>query len=194
MRPITHPRRSKHVGARLWKTHSFWAGCWLGRRVRASVCSRGCLLRATWVSTGDLFTSLFLPLDYYHDKELWYILEVARTMLTRPTAPESGAASSGGFPDQSFETDYPVLYSYLCDTCYSDGTARKTATITMFVDGGYLKACVNDRDNARTAFVTGGTLVELLDSMEGLLCDNKTVWKLGRDEGGGQVKRERKKS
>lgn len=115
-------------------------------------------------------------------------------MLSKPKPTESMGSSSGGFPDQGFEESYPTLYSYLCDASYESGEPRKTATITMFCDAGYLKACVNDRDNDRSAFVTSETMEGLLDSLEACLSDAKTVWKLPRDSGAGGGQKKARKS
>lgn len=100
-------------------------------------------------------------------------------MLSKPAASPSGSNGSVQVQDLSFSTERPNLAEYLCAQAYGDGTPRKTATLTIFVDDGAFKASLNDRDNERSLFVSGSGFYDVLDVLEALLLedDTKVGWR-----------------
>jgi len=72
----------------------------------------------------------------------------------------------------------PLLIEYLTSSKYEDGTPRTTCTITIFVDAGVLKLCLNDRDAGASLYVTGEVLSDALESLEKALNDTKPDWRL----------------
>lgn len=79
--------------------------------------------------------------------------------------------------DEDFARRWPTLAAYLSDTTWDDGKKRETATLTLFVDDGCLKACLSDRATARIAFVTETTLQGLLDVLQEGLEDDSIEWR-----------------
>lgn len=177
MRDWRHAPKRPINSLRDWRTQSFYAAKGKGIIVRASVSKAGCLLRAYWKVSGSHVDSTFIPRYFFEAFDLYNIFEFGDAMLRKPDPRGSSGAPCAGFDDESFQQSYPVLFSYMCDLCYEDGTARKTATLTLFADEGTLKGSLNDRDNERSLFLTARSLMELLDSLETALCDAKTVWR-----------------
>lgn len=78
----------------------------------------------------------------------------------------------------------PTLLEYLSETQYDDGSPRQTATLTVFVETGVVKLCLNDRDLGRTAWVTSDSLENAIAAMEGRLADGSADWR--STSGGGR--------
>lgn len=77
-----------------------------------------------------------------------------------------------------FSKDHPHIWDYLTAESYSDdGSVRRTSTILIFVDGGSLKLCFNDRDNNRQFFHTAPTMELLLTETEVKLETDTADWK-----------------
>lgn len=64
---------------------------------------------------------------------------------------------------------YPVLWEFLTCGKFEDGSDRQTPSFTMFLDGGMLKACLNDKAEGVVAFASGSTYTAILEAFnEGL--------------------------
>jgi hypothetical protein len=72
---------------------------------------------------------------------------------------------------------YPGLWSMLALRAYPDGVARQTATLLLFIDGGQLKVCLNDRDQELQAWATGASLHDLLGALEAGLQADTLDWR-----------------
>lgn len=79
---------------------------------------------------------------------------------------------------------YPSTWAYLADTRYEDGEPRETATLMLLAEQGVVKACLNDRDNSRSAWVSGRSVEEALAALEAGLAEGRTEWR-GRPPGRG---------
>lgn len=102
-------------------------------------------------------------------------VETIGRSLERPATfgPEPG--SPGGEQD-SFRGLYPCLYGFLADLRETTGW-QKTGTITVFVENGHYKICLNDRPEKRSAFVTGSTLAATLRAAESGIQSNTVPWR-----------------
>jgi len=106
-----------------------------------------------------------------------------------PTEPEFREIS-----DSASVKRWPELWEYLTAKFYDEKRTqpRLTATITLYRrDDGFIGATLNDKDNARVAFAVGETLLGLLDSLEAVVSNPKTVWRNDRDLTG-NAKRQKK--
>jgi hypothetical protein len=72
---------------------------------------------------------------------------------------------------------YRVLWEFLSEAKYEDGTARVLPSVTLFVDETGLKACLNDRDQGQVAFVSAGTLEGLWEALERGLTNCSLDWR-----------------
>lgn len=79
---------------------------------------------------------------------------------------------------------FPALWEYLTETADEEGKARQTATLLITLDGDRLKAWFNDRDNSRSAWVSGSTLTGVLESLEEGLKGDELDWRFTPPKGG----------
>jgi hypothetical protein len=88
--------------------------------------------------------------------------------------------ASGGEPggegrsnECELSVKYPHLFEFLTERAYDDGSEREPGTMTVFLERGWLKACLNDKDGGMVAFVASESLAGLLGACdEGLAYDN----------------------
>lgn len=86
--------------------------------------------------------------------------------------------------DPRVEKDFPALWDLMTTTKLKDGKVRRTMTVLLFVDDGKWKACLNDRENGVTAFVSGDTAQALLMSIEEGLQGDSLEWRGDRKASG----------
>lgn len=73
--------------------------------------------------------------------------------------------------------EVPSLVAFVGDGRWSDGSLRVTGTVTLFVEAGQWKACLTCRATSRKAFVSAGTLQELLLAAEDGLNRDTLDWR-----------------
>lgn len=84
---------------------------------------------------------------------------------------------------------WPTLWAYLTDEEYSDGSPRERSTLTFFIEDGQPKACLSDRQEDRTLWVSASSLQDLIVRLEALLATGKAEWRDSRvGKKGGQKK------
>lgn len=88
-------------------------------------------------------------------------------------------SSSSGTPyeDTTFKLTYPALSEYLTCPLYPDGTVRQLATLTVFREDGYWKACLNEKDQGLVLFVAEQAFGTLLEALELLLQEEHPPWR-----------------
>lgn len=89
--------------------------------------------------------------------------------------------------DAVFAKKYPALAEFLSVEAWDESTERVRGTISVFWEEGSFKASVNDRDAEQVAFVSKGTFVGLLESIEKGLQADSLDWRPSK--GKGPVKR-----
>ena len=99
---------------------------------------------------------------------------------------KKGARKSGG-SDKAWSAKGDTLLSsrkllceYLSVSAFDDGQPRETSTLMLFVEDGFLKACLSDREEGCVAFFSGDSLEGLLESVEGALQDGSADWRMSR--------------
>lgn len=97
--------------------------------------------------------------------------------LKKPTDTKKVGAAASSFSDKEFEKEFPYLAAFLLQTQWADKTERLPGTITVFVQDGQMKLCVNDRDMNRSAFVTAPTWAMLIQITEDKLSDDSLEWR-----------------
>lgn len=98
-----------------------------------------------------------------------------------PPPPERGGPGHvpvGG----GWEKEYPALFEYLTLVVWEDGTARQTSTLLLFFEDGAWKACLNDRENARSAWASGGSPHQAIRALEDALGDDLVEWRRRKDK------------
>lgn len=97
--------------------------------------------------------------------------------MTRPGPAIPAGLAAVQAAASRFKNDHPTLWGYLAEAEWDDGKARKTSTLTVFIEDGTVKLCLNDRDLGRTAWVTGHSLEDAIDGLELRLCDDSAEWR-----------------
>ena len=131
-------------------------------------------------SSGFLLSLRSFPEDRALEMTYGDLKREAEKMLKKPTKTSGGVGARVVVSDAVLEERCPTVLQYLQNDTYEDGSPRRTSTITLFVEDGRVKACLNDRDNDRTCFVTAESLLDVLDALEVSVLDEGTVWKEGR--------------
>jgi len=97
--------------------------------------------------------------------------------IKRPQSDQSGVPADAACVDPSWQERWPTLCSYLFDLRYEDGTPRQTSTLMLLAEQGVAKACLNDREAERSAWVSGRALSEVLDALEVGLANDRLDWR-----------------
>ncbi len=79
-------------------------------------------------------------------------------------------------PD-SLPGEFPCLEEMLLVDTMPDGSTRATSTLLVFSDDGVLKCCLIDNELSLKAFMTAGSLSDLLTTVEVALCDDCVDWR-----------------
>jgi len=109
--------------------------------------------------------------------------------LSKPSAAVVADVLPGPASDDWMSNRCPEVWAYLADTKYADGQPRATATLMVIVESGVVKVCLNDRDNDRSAWVSGRSFQEALEALEVGLVGGRTDWRArapGRAPGKGR--------
>lgn len=97
--------------------------------------------------------------------------------MKKPSALLPGVNGVSPVADAVFLKAYPQVFAYLADTAWEDGSSRETATLTVFVEEGVFKACLNDRATGRSGWVSGATFTGVLKSLESGLVSDDLAWR-----------------
>jgi len=97
------------------------------------------------------------------------------TVMKKPEKGTNGSTLT--CTDEKMIKKYPLLIEYLTCTLYDDQTPRKESSLTIFFEGGCMKASLNDRDAGRSLYVTAATLDGLLLSIEEHLSRDIPGWR-----------------
>lgn len=87
-----------------------------------------------------------------------------------------GVGGKDGKKDE-WAMDYPGLWEHLTAGQYPDKTPRETSTLTLFTEEGRVKCCLSDRDQGRVAFLSGLSVVGLLEALEAHLVAGTLDWR-----------------
>lgn len=106
-------------------------------------------------------------------------MELLRQKTSQPEGQSSAATSIEG----SWNSMYPGLCLLLSAERFPDGKARETSTLLIFCADGYVKLCLNERHAGETAWSSGRSLEEALESMERGLQAGSLQWRKNKPKG-----------
>jgi hypothetical protein len=110
-------------------------------------------------------------------------LEIAMSFLKRP-AKDTKSAEQGVQCPADIRLNWPALGEYLFTEKYPDGVQRQRSTLTVMAgDAEGWKMVLNDRQENRSLWATGGTLEEAMMALEVALEAEHTPWRLDRTNG-----------
>lgn len=93
------------------------------------------------------------------------------------------AASGAGLPpgvagvDVVLSRSHPRLHDHLTVVKWDDGQPREPSTMMILCEQGRWKACLNDRAESRSAWVSADAFSTLLDVLEAGLESDKLDWR-----------------
>lgn len=95
--------------------------------------------------------------------------------------PSCGSGNSCGSPVLASPGDwgrkYPLVCEFLSTSVWEDGSSREPGSLTLFVQDGRWKACLNCKDTNRVAFVSSETPTDLLSMIEKGLDGDRLDWR-----------------
>jgi len=94
---------------------------------------------------------------------------------------QSNAAAAA--VDSEASLTVPAIVAFLATTSWGKDDPRKPGSLLVCAEEGRWKCWINDRDGRRSAWVSAGSLLELLTSVEAGLLDDTLGW---RSDGGGR--------
>lgn len=86
---------------------------------------------------------------------------------------KSGLAAA----DSQLNDRCPATHEWLAEQEWEPGKPRRTGTMMVFAEQGRWKACLHDRDQKRTCFVSAMTLTALLEAVEDVLANGGGDWR-----------------
>jgi len=102
--------------------------------------------------------------------------------MKKPCAPGNGSdVPCPGLGDEIVAPRYPFLWEHLTETKWEDGSRREPSSITIFLDQGWLKACLNDKSGGLVAFVSSASFMGLLGALEDGLMEGTLEWRRARE-------------
>lgn len=93
------------------------------------------------------------------------------------SSPTKGVPEGKPMPGDTFSR-LCLLWSYLTDDVWEDGSSRQRATLLLTMDGGVAKVWLNDRATGRSAWSAGETADEALLALEEALATDTVSWRL----------------
>jgi hypothetical protein len=100
-------------------------------------------------------------------------MSVLKKRDSRPTAGSAGE----GIGSCSVGSMIPGLMEMLTSVSWPDGSRRVASTLLLFSDEGFIKACLNDRDQGLTAWSSGVSLTACLLALEQGLANDSLAWR-----------------
>jgi hypothetical protein len=121
-----------------------------------------------------LFTSArgFIARDSNLLEYIAMIDTVRHTLATDETIAAAVEPAAGSLP---FDKKYPALFRFV-DSIRLGCAAEGTGTMLLFRDSTKWKLCLNDRPNAKSAFVTHRNLAELLAIADIGIAQKRLEW------------------
>lgn len=94
--------------------------------------------------------------------------------------------------DGDFANVYPLVFSYLTQTKWPDGSPRQTSTLSVFADGAVMKCVLKDRHAGLCLWCASKTIGDLFGVLEALLSDPGAEWRHDRQQTGQKATRVQK--
>jgi hypothetical protein len=110
-----------------------------------------------------------VPVSVYH----WRTTMALKRPSASPTPPPNTCSIdwSAALPGT------PLLAEFMFSPVYDDDSKRELPTLMLFLHDGRLTAALNDRDQARTAFVSGDSLASVLVALEAGIAADALGWR-----------------
>lgn len=107
----------------------------------------------------------------------------------RGREPEGTGRAGAAAADAEFESMFPALHEWLTLTLDENSRPIETLTVLLFAEEGRFKACLRDRQGKAVCFLSGATMLDLANAIEGVLSSGGGDWRAERPQGGRPGKR-----
>lgn len=97
--------------------------------------------------------------------------------LRKPGETGEAQSRSVGKGVKQLLEDMPGLAEYLMRDSYDDGSDRQTSTMIVFIEDGWWKVCLSDRDEGTTLWATGETLDDCLIGLDAAIVGGTAEWR-----------------
>jgi hypothetical protein len=84
----------------------------------------------------------------------------------------------------TFPRDYPGLFEHLTVGVWPDGKPRPLSTLLICVDGGRFRACLNDRANGCSTWVSAASVAGVLQVLDSGIRQGSLDWRRSTWQGG----------
>ena len=147
------------MGASEWVRSREQRDRWLSQAARGQLPRGGGTVRASRARKGDSGMGQFRD----------------RAGLTRP----AGGPVAGPV-DEAAAGMFPALWEFLVEPPPKGKGTGQTATLTLFMEDGWCKLCLNDRDSGATGWASGRSVLEAAAALEGQLAGGTLDWRRPR--------------
>lgn len=111
-------------------------------------------------------------------------------MLKKPQSDAAaGADASGLASDPQWAETYPLLWSYLTQVAWEDGSSRETSSLLVFFQDGLFKVMLKDKALGRCLWAATRQPSCVWELLETLLQDPATEWRADRQPNSSQPAR-----
>lgn len=115
--------------------------------------------------------AVWSDLSYFHKEQL--VMGWIKSLRN----PDGGAPRPADALDREWLSSWPALHEYLALTTCEDGSRRRTATLTLFVDGASWKVFLNEREHNASLCATGDSIAEAIGALEVMLEGSNPPWR-----------------
>jgi len=91
--------------------------------------------------------------------------------------PQASAAGVPAAMDKEAAARLPFITAFLTQTSWEPGVSRRTGSLLVCAEDGRWKCWVNDRDALRSAWVSADCLLDLLNTVERGLSEDRLEWR-----------------
>lgn len=118
--------------------------------------------------------------DVWEGRAVSFLRQVAAADLSRSRGSEPEAVAWGAA--------HPAVMEYLTADQWPSGGVRVTSTVLVFVEDGVWKACLHDRQDGSTLWVSSGSMPGLMSVLEATLASGQAEWRKARRSGKGAAR------
>lgn len=103
--------------------------------------------------------------------------EDCMSFLTKQAEKDARSAASASRDGMKFQERFAAIVEWTTSTEFPEGGERQTATVMILSEDGVYKCCLNDRQNSRSLWVSGPSLLDALDALEAILRAGTGEWR-----------------
>jgi hypothetical protein len=169
----------------LWFLRPRWSGGlrWRPTWLRFFASPSGVTCQAHGKESGYAVDGFYVPWVLWNDLSYLQKEEVVMSWVSRNRRSPGAAAGPPVSHDAEWSMQLPAIHEYMVLLRHEDGSARRTATLTVFADTGSWKVFLNDRDSGTSLCASGPSVNDALGALEVMLEGENPPWRLCERQG-----------